>query len=433
MDQLLANENLWQVIIQLLIWLLCLLLSLLFRELPRRLISRLRSQVHRAAWTQNLTWMRATLGVADRVVIPFVGWLFGQVGIRLLAWLDMPNKVMHWLLPFLIYWTIYRLLAGVLTARMPASRAHFWRTRLLRPFWILFISLHAFGWLDDVLEWGITIQNSQITLGGILLGVALITILYLLTNTLRQYLGKSFLPKAGVTPALTQAISALVGYGLALAGFFTILGIIGFDLTTLTVIAGGLSVGIGFGLQEIISNFLSGFILLFERSISPGDVIKVNSTVGKVEEIGIRSMRVRTNDNIELIVPNSHYLTEVVTNYTRSDLLVRIQIQIGVGYQSDPRQVVEALLTSVKGSNALTEPAPQVDFTDFGDNALLFELEVWTNDPLHIPRLSSELRFRIWDALKSYQIEVPFPQRDIHIRSVPADYQRVETRQTVTK
>jgi small-conductance mechanosensitive channel len=227
-----------------------------------------------------------------------------------------------------------------------------------------------------------------------------------------------FLQNAGVDSGLVQTISAITSYAIIGIGILVALGSIGLNLTTLTVIAGGASVGLAFGLQEIFNNFISGFILIFERSLEPGQVVEVDDNTGRVETVGIRSTTIRTLDNVELIVPNSRFLTETVTNMTKTEDLVRAQVDVGVSYNSDPHQVREVLLQAArKHPKILAEPAPTVQFRDFGASSLDFSLFVWTDDALHLAPLKSDLRYDIWDALAAHNIEIPFPQRDIHIRS----------------
>jgi small-conductance mechanosensitive channel len=157
---------------------------------------------------------------------------------------------------------------------------------------------------------------------------------------------------------------------------------------------------------------------MFERSIGPGDVIEAGDFVGVVQHIGIRSMVVRTAHNKEVIIPNSHFLTEIVTNLTRTDRIIRVDIKVGVAYESNPLEVEQAMLEAAQHPRILDSPAPVVHFLDFGESNLDFALLVWTDDPAGVGRLSSDLRYRIWDIFKERNIEMAFPQREVHIQSV---------------
>lgn len=163
-------------------------------------------------------------------------------------------------------------------------------------------------------------------------------------------------------------------------------------------------------------------ILLFERSVVPGNIIQIGESMGVVQNIGVRSMTVKTRDNVELIVPNSRFMTETVKNFTRSDQLVRANISVGVTYNANPRAVEKVLLEAAQHPHVLKNPAPSVLFQDFGESSLNFTLLVWTDDANSIVALTSELRYNIWEALKAHDIEIPFPQRDVHIKS-PVQWQ----------
>jgi potassium efflux system protein len=192
----------------------------------------------------------------------------------------------------------------------------------------------------------------------------------------------------------------------------------GINLATLTLIGGGLSIGIGFGLQQIIANFISGILLLFEQSLRPGDVIDLDGNLGRVQEVNIRSTTILTNDNVEIIVPNERFLITNVTTYTRDSKLVRVAINFGVSYASDPQFVRDLAIRTVSNHGGVkAHPAPQVRFLQFGDSSLDFRVLVWMDDPILMPRFRSDLYFMLWEAFAKNNIEIPFPQRDIHIRS----------------
>jgi len=194
------------------------------------------------------------------------------------------------------------------------------------------------------------------------------------------------------------------------------------DFSRVALFAGAFSVGIGFGLQNVVNNFVSGLILLFERPIQIGDMVEVGGLLGEVRRIGARSSTVRTVDGAEVIVPNSNLISEQVVNWTLSDRRRRIIVDVGVAYGSDPETVL-GILRSVAEANSsvLDEPAPEALFQEFGDSALNFRLRAW------IPRfeesfeINSRLCVAINDALRDAGIAIPFPQRDLHVRSVESD------------
>jgi small-conductance mechanosensitive channel len=308
---------------------------------------------------------------------------------------------------------------NLLQVTLPPAPARLWTRKVLLPLTLLAALLYLTGFLDDFLQVrAVGGQFQNITIGSILAGIALVIIFFVIARIIWRFLERSFLPEAGAEAGLTHAIATLIGYSLIILGVIAGLVAMGVDLTTLAVIAGGLSIGLGFGLQQLVSNLVSGYILMFEKSIEPGDIIQLADTVGTVQHIGIRSIVIRTPHNKEVIIPNSYFLTEMMTNLTRTDRIVRVDIKIGVGYEVNPLEVEQALLAVAQHPRILDNPAPMVQFLDFGESSLDFALMVWTDDPAGIPRLTSELRYRIWDSFKERNIEIPYPQREVHVRSI---------------
>jgi small-conductance mechanosensitive channel len=218
------------------------------------------------------------------------------------------------------------------------------------------------------------------------------------------------------------AIERTSTYVIFVVGLFIALQVAGVNLNSLAVLGGALGIGIGFGLQAIASNFVSGLILLFERPIKVGDRVEVGDHNGDVIRIGARATWVRTNDNIVIVLPNTEFITSPVVNWTANDRQVRFLVPVGVSYSSDPKQVRELLLGVARGhADVLGHPPPDVIFKGFGDSSLDFELRVWTKAMVdQAPMLKSDLYFAIFEAFRENAIEIPFPQRDLHLRSVEA-------------
>jgi small-conductance mechanosensitive channel len=214
-------------------------------------------------------------------------------------------------------------------------------------------------------------------------------------------------------------VGAITRYVVLLTGLLVIVQTVGIDLTTLNVLAGAVGIGVGFGLQNVISNFISGLIIMFERPIKIGDRIVVDDIEGDVIEIGARSTVVVTNDNIAIIVPNGKFITENVVNWKYNDGTVRFRIPVGVAYGSDVRLVERLLLAAAESEpEVLDEPPPAVRFVAFGESALEFELRAWSTSAVSRKgRLTSALNFAIHDSFREHGIEIPFPQRDLHLRS----------------
>jgi small-conductance mechanosensitive channel len=205
------------------------------------------------------------------------------------------------------------------------------------------------------------------------------------------------------------------------AGFVVALGLIGFSLDRLTILIGALGVGLGFGLQNVVNNFVSGLILLFERPIRVGDRIQLDDLVGDVTRIGMRSSRVRTLDGIDLIVPNADFISSRVANWTLADRVRRLSLPVGVAYGTRPQRVIELLMGVARSHpEVLPSPEPEVLFRAFGESSLDFELRVWTDGRL-LYRVQSDIAVAAYDALEQAGITIPFPQRDLHLRSVSAE------------
>ncbi len=269
------------------------------------------------------------------------------------------------------------------------------------------------------IPWEAKITGLNLSLAQIFRLIFVVLFVLWLSSFLKQRLVVRVLNRSGLDPALRFAIAQVTGYAIILLGVLLAIQNTGIDLSTLTVFAGALGVGIGLGLQNISSNFISGLIILAERPIKLGDRVEVNGVAGQVVGIRARSTTVVTNDNITLIVPNSAFIEQTITNWSHGDQKVRFRIPVGVAYGSDLEAAKEALLEVARSHpGALADPAPTVFFESFGDSALNFELVVWSVEMSHRPRrFRSDLNFGIERALRARGIEIPFPQRDLHLRT----------------
>jgi small-conductance mechanosensitive channel len=218
-----------------------------------------------------------------------------------------------------------------------------------------------------------------------------------------------------------ESLSQFGYYFILLFGLVVILHLNGIDLSTLTLLTSALGIGVGFGLQAITSNLISGIIILFERPVKVGDRIEVGTVSGDVTGISIRATTIMTNDNISIIIPNSDFITQKVINWSLNDRMVRVNVRIGVSYKTNPNLVKEILLKAASLHNGvLQHPRADVLLETFADSSIHFLLRVWTTEFTSRPGvLKSELNFLIFDAFKEAGIEIPFPQRDIYIREMP--------------
>ncbi|MEW6747869.1 MAG: mechanosensitive ion channel domain-containing protein, partial [Planctomycetota bacterium] len=272
--------------------------------------------------------------------------------------------------------------------------------------------------LPALLRTPLPFQDAEGTTWWDLLSAIVLLVLFLfLAKHLKAALREIILPRTGLDQGVQYTITTITGYVLVGIGIYLALAAV-FDLKSFGYIVAALSVGIGFGLQEIVSNFISGLILLFERPLKVGDMVQIGETTGVVKHISIRATTIRTFDNVFIVVPNRDLITQNVTNFVLDDPKVRARLQIGVAYGSDLALVRRTLL-EVASSHGLVlrKPAPDVWLDGFGESSIDFTLLVWVADPFTRIRACTDLRFAIDAAFRRSGIEMPFPQRDLHLRS----------------
>ncbi len=234
-----------------------------------------------------------------------------------------------------------------------------------------------------------------------------------------------------VSPSVQVLMTKTVTVGLYAAAALIALSGVGIDLTSLALFSGAIGVGIGFGLQKVFSNLVSGVILLLDRSIKPGDTIEISGVFGRVENISARYTSVLTRDGKEFLVPNENFVTNEVINWSHRDSNVRVKIPVGVSYGSDLRLVEKLLYQAVEGvDRVLQEPAPFVRLIGFGDSSVDFDIRIWLSDPMAgVANVTSDILFRVWDLFAEHNIEIPFPQRDLHVKSLPPGTKLVEDKE----
>jgi len=264
--------------------------------------------------------------------------------------------------------------------------------------------------------------GTEITPGKILLALVLIVIGHRIARRLSHLLADRVLSRFRLTVGAVAIFRTLAYYLLLVAFLLWALELVAIPLTFFTFVGGALAIGLGFGSQNIVNNFMSGLILMAEQPVKVGDLIEVDGQTGRVDHIGARSTRIRSGDNTHFILPNSRLLEAAVLNWTLSDHQLRTSVDVGVAYGSDVHEVRRCLLAAVtKCERVLKEPAPEVLFMDFGDNALVFRTYFWfeVRLPLDTKRAQSELRFEIEALLREAGVTVAFPQRDVHFDPGP--------------
>ncbi|MEM6829340.1 MAG: mechanosensitive ion channel domain-containing protein [Bacteroidota bacterium] len=266
-----------------------------------------------------------------------------------------------------------------------------------------------------------SLGKSEISLGTILYLTLAFILLSYLSKRFKRFLVNKILKKTNLDSGPRNTIGMVARFILVFVGAIVIIQGAGIDLSSLSLLAGALGVGIGFGLQNITDNFISGIIILFEEPIKVGDRIVVGDTEGDVTSISVRATTILTNDNISIIVPNSEFISSRVINWSHNDRNIRINIPVGVSYNEDPQEVKKILLQIAdENVHVLKAPQPMVLFDEYADSSLNFTLAIWTSSHTDKPRiLKSELYFSLFEKFKESGIEIPFPQRDIHIKSQP--------------
>ena len=272
------------------------------------------------------------------------------------------------------------------------------------------------NWLEIPL---FSIGKTQITVWTIIAVVLLFVALHLVTSRVQRLVTDKLMAKSRYDIGVRVATGSIVRYAILTVGLIVILQVVGVDLSTLTILLGALGVGIGFGLQTITNNFVSGLIILFERPVKVGDRIEVGGIAGNVVRISIRATEIITNDNISIIVPNSEFIANTVINWSHSDRAVRFNFDIGVAYGEDPENIRQTLLAVANDNpGVIRDRKPDVLLKEFGDSAIVFTLRVWTQEYADRPGvLHSQLNYEIARRFKEKGIKIPFPQRDVHIIS----------------
>jgi len=261
--------------------------------------------------------------------------------------------------------------------------------------------------------------DTQFTLKSIFLLIFSLVLLFYITAKIRNLLVKRIFPRYNLEVGISQSIGTLIRYILIILGLLVIFQTTGIDLSAIGLLIGALGIGIGFGLQNIVNNFISGIIILFERPVKIGDRVEIEDLSGNIVNISARATTIITNDNIAVIVPNSDLVSTRVINWSHNNRSVRLNFPVGVSYNEDPERIRRILIeVANENTGVLPDPPPDVLFEEFGESSLDFNLRVWTDEYSNKPKvLKSQLYYSIFRKFKAENIEIPFPQRDVYIKS----------------
>ncbi len=337
-------------------------------------------------------------------------WVFAKFG--------MPNGMLESFSILILVWLIYRVVISIIVTRYGES-ARPYRNWIITPLFVLLVIVQMLA----ILPGSITLVRATLVLGTITVSVGkfltALIIFYVFgvaAWVVKQMMIQILPQRLDAEPGVIESIATLVRYFLVSAGVLLALGVMGIDFTSLAIVAGGLSVGIGIGLQDTVSNFVSGLVLLFEQSLRPGDIVELDGRISQVEQVSLRATIVRTRTNEELIIPNNRFTSEQVKNLTRSDRLIQVLIPIGVSYKSNPQVVRRlAIETALTHPLVLSYPEPRLLFRGYGDSSLDFDLSVSVNQPEMLINIKSEIYYLLWDVFAQHNIEIPFPQRDLNL------------------
>ncbi len=344
----------------------------------------------------------------------FFGFLTIMCGIGYLLKTPLAALQVAWVLTGL--WLIVSMLAAHSRDRIVV--------RLIAISLYVVVTLHLLGWFDNIVNFleamQLTLGQAKISAFGVLTGVFVLVVMLWMVQVVSRFIENRIRSIDGISSSIKVLIGKGVKIVLIAAAFLIAVDSMGLDLTVLTVLGGGLGIGIGFGLQKIISNLVSGFILLTDKSIKPGDVIEIGDTYGWINNLSARYVSIITRDGTEHLIPNENLITQNVINWSFTNNLVRLRIPIGISYDSDLNKARELIIQAANSTErVLKDPYPKCHLIEFGNSSINLECRVWISDPSKgLSNIKSDILLKVWESFKENNIEIPYPQRDIHIKSV---------------
>lgn len=370
----------------------------------------------------------------QRVVVPGAVALTALVAASGMRLFDRPFGVLQLVAALAVSLLLIRLLVHALDRVMRTGP-------MLRTFeytvsglvWVG-VALWQIGWMPEVLaaldDAALTLGEARVSLLDAFKGALIIAVLLCLAAFVSGLLERKVMAADQVSINMRVGIVKFARFLLILIALLVALNAVGIDLTTLTVFSGAMGVGIGFGLQRIASNFISGFILILDRSIRQGDVISIDDTFGWVKSLRARYVVVCNRDGVEMLIPNENLITSQVINWSYSDRNVRLKVPLSISYNDDPEAAMAVMVEAGKGHPRVQKhPTPVARLMAFADSGIDLELRVWITDPQDgINNIRSDLYVDIWKRFKEAGITIPFPQRDVHLKTEPEGWQELAAR-----
>jgi small-conductance mechanosensitive channel len=393
-----------------------LVVLLLARLFARPLAKRLQQLLEKRRWADRLP---GQLLHSLSALLSGLGAIFmlriGAVAVAKFEWsvflIDTAARL-------LTAWVLIRLTTAML-------RDSNWARLLSTTVWLI-AALHILKLLGPTID---LLDQLAIQLGGVRIsllllikGVIVFTVLLKLASSASVLMEKRIFSLEELTPSVQVLLSKALKITLLTVAVVVALSSLGINLSAFAFIGGAVGVGVGFGLQKVVSNLVSGVILLLDRSIKPGDVVAIGDTFGRIQSLGARYVSVATRDRTEYLIPNEDLITNQVINWSFSDKLLRLTISVGVSYGSDVHEVMRLMVAAAAATpRVLANPEPICQLSNFGDSSIDMDLRFWIRDPENgVANVGSAVRVAIWDTFKKHGVVIPFPQRDVHLKSQPA-------------
>lgn len=369
---------------------------------------------------------KITLRSLQRIIFPLSAFIIVLIGYGSLHALSQPAQILRIAMTMLMSLAGIRLVIYMLRkGYSPSPTLKAWENIISTTIWVV-VALYLLDWLPAITESmegiGFKLGNNRVSLLSLVNFILLIALFFTLAVWISGNVERRMQASQTLNASLKVALAKLIKFIFITFAILIALDTAGIDLTALTVFGGALGVGLGFGLQRITSNFISGFILLFDKSIKPGDVISIGDKFGWVQELRARYIVVRDRDGVDTLIPNENLVTTDVINWSYSDRNVRLKCPISISYGDDPEQAMQLMVEAAKEtSRVLDDPVPVARLMKFGDNGIELECRVWINDPqTGINNVRSDLNLNMWRKFRAAGITIPFPQRDLYIKQMPA-------------
>jgi len=411
-----ANSTSLELVLQLGVLLVATLVSLFVRSRWNRAVDM------RIAGSTESTSRIIVLRTTKRLSFPLTFAVLVLLAYSLFELFEYPAGLIYlaWSLAFVLA-AISILVFLLRIAAAPDAGSNRMERVVSVTLWVVF-ALYLFGWLPVVNELldsiAFSIGEVRISLQGIIKFLIISAILVLVALAVSRYVEGRLSSSQVIDSGIQTGVVKVIRYGLIGIAVLVAMSMAGLELTTLTVLGGALGIGVGFGLQKVASNLISGFLILFDRSIRPGDVISIGESYGWVEKMRARYLVVRDRDGVDTLIPNEELITTRVINWSYGDHHVRLKIPVQISYGDDPKLAMRLLLAaSSSNARVIDDPAPVVRLMGFGNDGINLELRVWINDPEQgVNNVRSDINLAIWDSFKAHSITIPYPQRDLHVK-----------------